>query len=80
MDGRNGGFNLERTRRADRQSAFEERGSLGDVLPIPARPILLGQRDGQAILTETGRTAGLVQKEQRQQPPHLGVPGKRVVK
>ena len=56
---------------ADR--AVEQRGALGDQRPVPAGPVLLGQRDQLAAGAGAGRPAGVGEQHQREQAGHLGV-------
>ena len=53
--------------------------ALADDVPIPAPAVLLGERDQSAVGRGAGRTSGIGQQHERQQPRDLAVVGQQAV-
>jgi hypothetical protein len=49
--------------------------ALGDELPVPERPVLVGQPDHAALGVGAGGAPGLDEEEQREEPVDLGLVG-----
>jgi len=66
-----------RTGAADRspQGPLDERGSLGDLLCVPATPVLVLEQDELAAIVDACLTARVGHQEQREQAEHLGLVG-----
>ena len=63
--------------RAARQRFGEQRGPLGDLLPVPLGPVLLGQRHQRPVRLGAGGPPRVGQQHQRQQAGHLAVLGQQ---
>ena len=72
MNGRNGRLQSVGTEAARSKSAFGERDTLGDLVPVPQRPILLLQQDQVSVGRGSGGAARLLQQHEPQQAHHLG--------
>ena len=71
VDGGDGRLQLVRADAPDGQRGAEEGDPLGDQRPVPARPVLLVERDQCAGRARPRRPAGLRQQHQRQQAGDL---------
>ena len=73
MHRRNRRLQAIRTRPALRQRAHDERNTLGDLLAVPAPPILLVQKDQFARGRAARRAPRFMQQHQREQAHRLGL-------
>ena len=67
------GLQLVRPRLAGPQGLGEQLLTLGDLRPVPARAVLVGQQDQVARRADPAAAARVGQQQQRQQPCHLGL-------
>ena len=78
MHRRDGRLCLNRARRARFERPVEQRGGTSDCTLVPARPVLVREGNGTAVLVESSVSSSVVEQQEGEQTAGLGLPGIRL--